>query len=63
VIVLETSALIELLTDERGLRERVAARLLSEEAVGDRSRLVGKYSNVPNGCSPVDAASVMRSSP
>jgi predicted nucleic acid-binding protein len=36
VIVLETSALIELLTDERGLRERVAARLLSEEAAGDR---------------------------
>lgn len=34
MIVLETSALIELLTDGRSLRQVVAARLLAEEAAG-----------------------------
>jgi predicted nucleic acid-binding protein len=36
VIVLDTSALIELLTDRRSLRDVVAARLLAEEAAGER---------------------------
>ena len=36
MIVLETSALIELLTDGRSLRQVVAARLLAEEAAGER---------------------------
>lgn len=35
MIVLETSALIELLTDGRSLREVVTARLLAEEAAGE----------------------------
>ncbi|WP_051022086.1 type II toxin-antitoxin system VapC family toxin [Nocardia pneumoniae] len=36
MIVLETSALIELLTDQRSLRHSVAARLLAEEAMGEK---------------------------
>ncbi|MFF0501221.1 type II toxin-antitoxin system VapC family toxin [Nocardia aobensis] len=36
MIVLDTSALIELLTDERGLRRQVAARLIAEERAGEK---------------------------
>ncbi len=35
MLVLETSALIELLADERGLRQKVAARLLTETTAGE----------------------------
>lgn len=36
MIVLETSALIELLTDGRGLRQAVATRLRAEETAGEQ---------------------------
>ncbi len=36
MIVVDTSALIELLADGRGLRAAVAARLAAEEAAGER---------------------------
>ncbi len=36
MIVVDTSALIELLADGRGLRAVVAARLAAEEAAGER---------------------------
>ncbi|MGQ0773752.1 MAG: hypothetical protein ACT4NY_04930 [Pseudonocardiales bacterium] len=39
MIVLATSALIELLTDARDLRQVVATRLLAEEAAGEQPLL------------------------